>query len=227
MTQIKNAVALVTGGNRGLGWAFVDQLLEKGASKVYAASRTAVEFDNERIVNIILDLNNSDSVASLVEQVADVSIVVNNAGIIGKSVLESSNEDVRSIFETNVLGPIQIMQTLTPILEKNGGGIFINVGSALSWVPSGVYGATKAALWSVSNALREELKDQNIQVTSLHVGYMDTDMVKEVDAPKSNPQQVAATTLEDAENGKNEVLFDDAAKYAKSLAGGPVGDLHF
>jgi len=147
-----------------------------------------VEFDDERIVNIILDLNNSDSIATLAEQVPDVSIVVNNAGIIGKSVLESSNEDVLSIFETNVLGSIQIMQSVAPILEKNGGGMFINVGSALSWVPSGVYGATKAALWSVSNALREELKGQNIQVTILHVGYMDTDMVKEADAPKSNPQ---------------------------------------
>lgn len=227
MTQIKDAVALVTGGNRGLGRAFVDQLLEKGASKVYAASRTPTDFEDDRIVNVILDLNDPDSIAALGEQVPDVSIIVNNAGIIGKSVPESSADDVRTIFETNVLGPIQIMQSLAPILKSNGGGIIINVASALSWVPSGVYGATKAALWSVSNAFREELKDQGTQVTSLHVGYMDTDMVKEVDAPKSDPQQVAATTLENAEQGESEVLFDDAAKYAKSLASGPVEDLHF
>ena len=227
MTQIKDAVALVTGGNRGLGRAFVDQLLEKGASKVYATSRTPMNFNDERIVNVILDLNDSNSIAMLVEQTPDVSIVINNAGVTSGLVLESSAKDIRNVFETNVFGPIQVSQVLAPVLKKNGGGMIINVASALSWVPYGVYGATKAALWSISNALREELKSQKTQVMSLHVGYMDTDMVKEVDAPKSDPQHVAATTLEDAEKGESEVLFDDAAKYAKSLASGPVDDLHF
>ena len=227
MTQIKDAVALVTGGNRGLGRAFVDQLLQKGASKVYATSRTPVNFEDDRIVNVILDLNDSDSIAALAEQTPDLSIVINNAGVISGLALETSIKDIRSTFETNVFGPVQVAQVLAPVLKKNGGGMIINVASALTWIPYGVYGATKAALWSISNALREELKSQSTQVTSLHVGYMDTDMVKEVDAPKSDPQQVAATTLENAEKGESEVLFDDGAKYAKSLVSGSVDDLHF
>lgn len=227
MTQIKDSVALVTGGNRGLGLAFVHQLLEKGASKVYATSRKPQTFDDERIVNIPLDVSNPDSIANLTTLAADATIVINNAGIIGPSVLDGTVEDMRSIFETNVFGPIQVMQTLAPVIEQNGGGAFINVLSVLSFVPFGLYGGTKAALWSISNAVRQELASQETQVLNVHVGYMDTDMVKEVDAPKNNPTDVANKTLAALEDGASEVLIDDASVYGKSLVAGPVEDLHF
>ena len=186
-----------------------------------------MDFQDKRVVNVILDVNDPASIEALPSQVSDVTIVINNAGVSGKTILGSSMEDVRDTFQTNVFGPIQVIKELAPALGKNGGGVIINVASALTWVPYGVYGSTKAALWSASNALRMELKSQNTQVTTLHVGYMQTDMTEGVDAPKSDPQDVALTTLELAEKGESEVLFDQGSIYAKSLSSGPVDDLHF
>lgn len=227
MTHIKDSVALVTGGNRGLGLAFVNQLLEKGAKKVYAASRSPQTFNDERIVNIPLDVADPTSIAKLPSLAPDVTIVINNAGIIGESALEGTVDDMRGIFETNVFGPTEVVQALAPALKNNGGGAIVNVLSALSFIPSGLYGGTKAAMWSISNALRQELSPQNTQVVNLHVGYMDTDMVRGVDAPKNNPVDVANTTLDGVEDGLHEVLIDDASTYAKSILSGPVENLHF
>lgn len=227
MIVLKESVALVTGGNRGLGRSFVKKLLEKGVSKVYATSRKPQEFEDDKVINILFDVTDSYSVSKLAALVPDVALVINNAGILGGSILGSNMQDIRNVFETNVFGPVEVIKTLAPILKQNGGGAIINVMSVGSWIPFGSYGASKAALWSLSNALRGELKGQGTQVTGLHVSFIDTDMVKDVNAEKSDPDAVAAAALEAAERGDSELLFDGVAEYAKSLASGPVDDLHF
>lgn len=228
MNLVKDSIVLVTGANRGLGRAFVRQVLDMGVAKIYAATRAPHDFENPRVTNILLDITDKESLAKLAEQIPDVTIVVNNAGIfLHNTILGANIDNVRKEFETNVLGSIQVAQATAPILKQNGGGAMINIHSVLSWMPFGSYGASKAALWSVTNSLRQELSTQGTQVVGVHVGLIDTDMAKMFDMPKSSPDDVARLALEGMESGAYEVLVDEGSHYAKSLLSGPVEELKY
>ncbi len=218
--KIQNAVALVTGANRGLGLAFTQALLAAGASKVYAAARDPASVKQAGVVPVRLDVTNAAEVAAAAGDLGDVTLVINNAGIIrGSGFLGENGVDaVRAELETNFFGPVHVSRAFAPILARNGGGAIVNVLSALSWVAfpsSSTYSASKAAAWAFSNGLRNELRGQGTQVLALHVGYMDTDMVREVAAPKSKPEDVARQTLEALEAGKSEILADEVSRRIK------------
>jgi len=226
MKNGQHSVALVTGANRGLGLAFVEELLAKGATKVYAATRKPHDFKDSRVVNIPLDLSDPTSIKKLAQLAHDATLVINNAGVfLGTTILGADMANLRNEFEINVFGHIQVAQAMAPVLKANGGGAMININSALSWMPSGSYGATKAALLAVTNTLRLELAPQGTQVISVHTGPIDTDMVKALDLPKHAPKYVADLVLDALEKGESEVLVDDLTRYAKSLASGSVDDL--
>lgn len=218
--KIQNAVALVTGANRGLGLAFTQALVAAGARKVYAAARDPASVKQAGVVPVRLDVTNAAEVAAAAGELGDVTLVINNAGIIrGSGFLGEKGVDaVRAELETNFFGPVHISRAFAPILARNGGGAIVNVLSALSWVAfpsSSTYSASKAAAWAFSNGLRNELRGQGTQVLALHVGYMDTDMVREVAAPKSKPEDVARQTLEALEAGKSEILADEVSRRIK------------
>jgi NAD(P)-dependent dehydrogenase (short-subunit alcohol dehydrogenase family) len=226
MVSIQNSVVLVTGSNRGIGKAFVQGFLDRGAAKVYATARTPISYEDPRVVPLALDVTDAASVAAVAEAATDVTILVNNAGITGSGTLvDSKIEDISAVLDTNLLGPIRLAQAFAPILSKNGGGALVNVASALSWLAgSGDYGVSKAALWQVSNTLRVELRDQGTLVQGLHLGYTDTDMTVDVTTPKGDPKDVVAASLDGLESGAAEVLADQTSAYAKSLLGGdPAG----
>jgi len=125
---------------------------------------------------------------------------------------------VRAELETNFFGPLLLTRAFAPTLARNGGGAVINLLSVLSWVsfPAfSTYCASKSAAWSLSNGLRHELREQGTQVLALHVGYMDTDMVRNITAPKSNPDDVVRQTLAALEAGKQEILADEASRRVK------------
>jgi len=228
MKDILNSIALVTGANRGLGLALVHELLTKGAAKVYATSRKPHSFNDQRVVNIPLDVNDSTSIAQLPKLAPDVNVLVNNAGIFRPdTILSADMANVRSQYETNVFGPIQVAQVMAPVLKTAGGGTLINIVSIASWIPFGSYGTTKAALWSVTNSLRQELKPQGTRVIGVYVGPVDTDMVKDLQLPKHDPAYVARIVLEGVEKGVNEVLVDDVSRHIKSLLSGAVDELRF
>ena len=218
--KIQNAVALVTGANRGLGLAFAKALLERGA-KVYAAARDPKTITLPGVVPIRLDVTRADELAAAVKQAGDVDLLVNNAGISQVAPLlggAGSLEAARANFETNTLAPLAMAQAFAPVLAKNGGGAIINVLSALSWgtLPNlGGYSASKAASWSFTNSLREELRPQGTRVVALHVGFMDTDMARAVDAPKIQPSEVVRQTLDALEAGADEVLADETSRAIK------------
>ncbi|WP_405886260.1 SDR family oxidoreductase [Streptomyces longwoodensis] len=224
MTSIKGAVVLVTGGSRGLGRAFVDELFARGAAKVYATARDPRTVTHPDAVPLALEVTDPDSVAAAVARAQDVTVLVNNAGVsLGGSFLDSPVEDVRRAFETNFYGPLLVTRAFVPVIERNGGGHVLNVHSVLSWLGvAGPYSASKAALWSQSNSLRLELRPRGIAVTGLHVGYVDTEMAADVDAPKSDPRDVAARALDGVESGAHEVLADDVSRQVKA---GLAGDL--
>jgi NAD(P)-dependent dehydrogenase (short-subunit alcohol dehydrogenase family) len=229
MKDIQNSIALVTGANRGLGRALVEELLARGAAKVYATSRKPHDFEDSRVVNIPLDVTDAASITKLPELAPDVNLLVNNAGLfVPDTILSADMNNVRSQFETNVVGPIQIAQAMAPVLKANGGGILVEIISVGSWLPFGSYGSTKAALWSVTNSLRQELAPQGIRVVGVHIGPMDTEMTSMLDIPgKSDPADIARTTLDGVENGDSEVLTDDLSRHVKSTLSGPVDTLVF
>ena len=226
--KIQNAVALVTGANRGLGLAFTQALLAGGARKIYAAARDPASVKQAGVEPVRLDVTNAEQVAATAAELGDVTLVINNAGIIrGSGFLgEKGVEAVRAELETNFFGPVHVSRAFASILGRNGGGAIVNVLSALSWVAfpsSSTYSASKAAAWAFSNGLRNELRGQGTQVLALHVGYMDTDMVRHVTAPKSKPEDVVKAVLEALEDGKSEVLADEVSRRIKqSLSAEPA-----
>lgn len=227
MTTINGAIALVTGGQRGLGRAFARELLEAGTAKVYVTARTPVPDDDPRIVPLPLEVTDQQSVTELARVAGDVTVVINNAGIGGADPLISSEiDDVKALFDANVFGALRVARAFAPILAANGGGALVDIHSALSWLPGfGGYGATKAALWSITNSLRLELAPAGTQVLGVHLGYTDTDMIRDLDVAKGDPRDVAREVVVALEKGESEVLADDTSRAAKALLSGPVEGL--
>ncbi len=225
MTSIANAVALVTGGSRGLGQALVQQLYERGARKVYATARDPRSVTHADAVPLALEVTDTASVAAAAEQAGDITILINNAGMSSgsPSLLHAELTEVRREFETNFFGPLRVTQAFAPLLERNGDVHILNVHSVLSWLgTAGSYSATKAALWAQTNSLRLELLTYNIRVTGLHVGYIDTGMTSGVTAPKAAAADVARLALDGIAADSHEVLADDRSRAVKAaLAGDP------
>ncbi|MFD7156366.1 SDR family oxidoreductase [Kribbella sp. NPDC059898] len=224
MTSLEGAVVLVTGGQRGIGRAIVDDLLTRGVAKVYATARDPKPSSDPRVVPLSLEVTDQASIDALAAAAPDVTVLINNAGASSPdSYLDSSIDEVRAVFDANFFGPLQLTRAFVPIIERNGGGHILNAHSALSWVARhGAYSATKAAFWLQTNAIRLELLDRNIGVTGLHMGYVDTEMVTAVTAPKSRPQDIAKAALDGIESGAYEVLADDTARTAKAAISGDL-----
>ncbi|MEU9193181.1 SDR family oxidoreductase [Streptomyces hundungensis] len=229
MVAVADKVAVVTGGRRGLGAALVDELLERGARKVYSTARSPYVDGRSAVVTAQLEVQSAESVTAFARVATDAEIVFNNAGVLLPSALLAGDlEDAIETFNVNVFGPLRIARAFAPVLAANGGGAFVNMHSVLSWLAgSGAYGASKAAAWSVTNSLRLELAPQNTQVVGVHAGFIDTDMVSAIERPKATPPEVAVRIVDGLEAGEVEVLADDVTAKVKAALSGPVEDLTF
>jgi NAD(P)-dependent dehydrogenase (short-subunit alcohol dehydrogenase family) len=217
--QIQGSVALVTGANRGLGKAFAEALLARGAAKVYAGTRNVPDEGSRpssgdpRIVPIRLDVTAATDISAAAARCPDVTLLVNNAGILlATSMLkEGSDEALRREMEVNVYGLLGMTRAFAPILGKNGGGAIVNMLSVVSWftVPfTATYCASKHAALVVSEASRIELRRQKTQVVGVYAGYIDTDMAASIDQPKTPPRQVADRALDGVEKRVDHVHAD-------------------
>jgi len=227
MVAVSGKAVVVTGGRRGLGAALVDEVIARGARKVYSTARSAYTDDRAQVSTHELEVRSAGSVAALADIASDAQIIFNNAGIfLPETLLTGDFEHVTETFDVNVFGPLRMARAFAPILAANGGGAIVNMHSVLSWLGgSGAYGASKAAIWSVTNSLRAEVTSQNTQVLGVHAGFIDTEMAAGVPLAKLTPAQVATQIVDGLESGAAEVLTDDLTVNTKAALSGPVEKL--
>lgn len=216
--ELADKVVLVTGANGGIGWALVKELLERGASKVYAAARNVqavaemAEFDPGRVVALRLDVTHESSVAAAAQQCRDVDLLINNAGVNHcKSLLDpdglaSAGQEIK----VNYLGTLSMCRAFAPALAARGGAI-ANVCSILGLVNlpvNGTYSASKAAGHSLLQGVRAELAPRGVKVYGIYPGPVDTRMTSGQEMPKATPDRVAGAILDGIERDE-EYIFPD------------------
>ncbi|WP_022894462.1 SDR family oxidoreductase [Agromyces subbeticus] len=227
--NVTDQIALVTGANRGIGRQFVLELLERGASTVYATARRpeSLAFADSRVVPLRLDLLDHESVVAAASAARDVTLVVNNAGIsTGAALVTGDLADLHREMDTHFWGSLDVIREFSPVLARNGGGAIVNILSALSWFAapgSGAYSAAKAAEWNMTNGVRLELAAQGTRVQGVLLGAADTDIAAGYEGPKIDPREVPRRSLDGLAAGSIEVIVDDWTTMVKaSLAGDPA-----
>ncbi|MDZ7966324.1 MAG: SDR family oxidoreductase [Nostoc sp. DedSLP03] len=223
--DIKDKTILVTGANRGIGKAIVESFIEHGATKVYAAVRqlnsvsSLVEQYGLRVVPIQVDLGDSQSIVAAAQTAPDVQIVINNAGVFqaGTPLAENAIAALEFQMNINVYGLIYMAQAFAPVLKANGGGVFAQINSVASlkaFSDSATYCASKAAAYSITQALRELLSEQDTLVLSVHPGPIATDMgdAAGMSEVAQSPALVAEGIIKALKAGDFHVFPDSIAK---------------
>ena len=216
--QIKNSTAFVTGANRGIGRALVEALLDAGAGKVYAAARrldsldAVTSIDSKRIIPLQADVTDRARIAALPMEAPDVNLLINNAGVLDfGGILDAPLDTVVREFETNFYGKLVLARAFAPVIEKNGGGAIVNMLTlvALASMPGlGVYNASKAAAWSMTQSLRANLAGKGIAVHGVFPGAVDTDMIAAVEMPKTSAADVARAIVAGIDAGEEDIFPD-------------------
>ena len=219
--RIDGSVALVTGANRGLGRVFARELVSRGAARVYGAARQPDAVTEPGVTPVALDITDADRVSQVAQQCADVSLLVNNAGVLRYSTFINAPglDAARAEMEVNYFGTLSMCRAFAPVLAANGGGAIVNMLSVTSFYTNLIdasYGASKAAEWSLTNGVRLELHRQGTLVVAVHASFVDTDMAALTNAPKDSPESVARQAFDAVEAGQAEVLADERTRTVKA-----------
>lgn len=223
--DIKSAVVLVTGGNRGIGLAIVQALYQAGAKKIYAGARNPdslkqlVASSGGRIVPVKLDVTKDADVAAAAKSCGDVNLLINNAGVAAMTpdLKSVSIATARNEMEVNYFGTLAMSLTFAPVLARNGGGMLINVASIASFIsipPLATYCPTKHAVHSLSQSLRAMLANQHTHVMTVHPGPIDTDMTRGIELDKATPESVAQRIMQAIRKGDDLITTDPYADSA-------------
>ena len=219
----REIIALVTGANRGIGRAIVEELVAAGARHVYAASRTPLDDEpGEHVTQVRLDVTKPVMIEAAAARCTDVNVVVNNAGVLfGQSLLGAPDDrGAEAEMRVNYFGTLQMCRAFAPVLARNGGGAIVNVLSILSRVnlPTvGSYSASKAAALSLTQGIRGELARQGTLVIGVLPAFVDTAMASRVTMPKLPPKAVAESILIALLDGVEDVYPGEAAAVAAAL----------
>lgn len=212
--KLDNQTVFVSGANRGIGKAIVEALLTHKVKKVYAAARNVADlkFNDARVVPVQLDITKRDQIAKAASAASDVTLLINNAGALSPAgVVTGSQSDLERDMQVNYFGTLSMVNAFAPVLEKNKGGAVANVISVVglaSIAGIGGYSASKAALFSATQAMRTELKPKNISVHGIFPGPIDTDMAKEFEMEKTSPKVTAENILAGIAADKEDIFPD-------------------
>jgi NAD(P)-dependent dehydrogenase (short-subunit alcohol dehydrogenase family) len=213
MTQpgvtIADKSVLVTGANRGIGQALVEEALRRGAKRVYAGTRQPLDHVDERVTPLTLDVTNAEQIQRAVESVDALDILINNAGLALYADL-SNRAALDQQLAVNVFGTYDVTQAFLPLLTRSRGAI-VNVLSLAAWASVPVlpgYSISKAAEFSLSQSLRALLARRDVRVHAVMTGPVDTDMTRDLDIPKTSPQSVARGIFDGVENGEEDIFPD-------------------
>jgi short-subunit dehydrogenase len=233
--KIENSVALVTGANRGIGKAFVTELLRRGASKIYLGARDPasladlVALDSARLVPLKLDVTNAEDVAAAAKVATDVTLLINNAGFAGgQGVVSAPDLSIaRQEMEVNYFGVLALSRAFAPVLAKTSKSAIVNILSFLSLVTmpaAGTYSASKAASLAATRSIRAELKAQGTEVVAAMPVQVETDMGRDLPEPRLQPIEVVNDTLDAVEAGREEVFPGELTRNtAAAFAADPKG----
>ncbi|AFY96962.1 SDR family oxidoreductase [Chamaesiphon minutus] len=231
--NVQNSVAFVTGANRGIGRAYVEALLQAGVRRIYATARSIetlqdlVALAPDRIMPIALDVTDLDRVNATAQTAQDVTLLINNAGVIGSGGLftPKSVETAQWEMNTNYFGTLSMVRAFAPILKRNGGGAIVNMLSVVSVANAPVFGsysASKAALHSLTQDIRAELAAQGTQVVGVFPGPVDTAMTEGLPGDKAEPSNVAQAVLQAVEKGIEDVYPDPVSQGAFAAIAEPL-----
>ena len=215
---MEGKAVLVTGANRGIGQALVEEALRRGAKRVYAGTRQPLAHSDGRVTPLMLDVTDAAQIRAAVENVESLDLLVNNAGI-GLYADLGNRGALEQHLAVNLFGTYDLTQAFVPLLTRSRGAI-VNVLSlaALANLPlDPTYSISKAAAFSLTQALRAALADRGVDVFAALPGPVDTDMAPSFDIPKASPQSVARAILDGVENGDEEIFPDPMSE---SLAEG-------
>jgi len=206
---IANKTVLVTGANRGIGKALVEEALRRGAKRVYAGTRQPLAHSDERVTPLTLDVTNATQIHGAVERVESLDILINNAGIALYDDLSNSAAIEQSL-AVNLFGPFHVIRATLPLLKRSKGAIVNNLSlNALAPLPViPAYSISKAAAFNMTQSLRALLAGQGVTVHGVLLGPVDTDMTRGFEIPKASPESVAAGIFDGLENGEEDIFPD-------------------
>jgi NAD(P)-dependent dehydrogenase (short-subunit alcohol dehydrogenase family) len=210
--SIAGRTVLITGANRGIGQALVEEALRRGAKRVYAGTRQPLAHPDGRVTPLTLDVTNAAQIQAAVERVESLDILINNAGL-GLYDELSDGAALEQHLAVNLFGTYSVTQAFLPLLTRSRGTI-VNVLSLAAVAPlpfMPAYSISKAATLSLSQALRALVAGQGVRVHAVLAGPVDTDMSRDLDIPKTPPQSVARGILDGMENGEEEIFPDPAS----------------
>jgi NAD(P)-dependent dehydrogenase (short-subunit alcohol dehydrogenase family) len=211
--NVANKTVLITGANRGIGRALVDEALERGAKRVYAGTRGALSVTDKRVVPLTLDVTNPAEIQRAVNEVDGLDVLINNAGVAIYDDLTSLDVIERHL-AVNLFGPLNVTRAFLPLLKRSQGAVVNNLSMAalapLPIIPA--YSISKAAAFNMTQGLRALLAGQGVTVHAVVLGPIDTDMNRGFDIPKASPKSVAAGIFDGLEHGEEEIFPDPASQ---------------
>ncbi len=211
--NIANKSVLITGTNRGIGKALVEEALRRGAKKVYAAARGPQPTSDKRVTPLILDVTNEAQIQAAVEEIKTLDILINNAGIALYDNL-SDPQVLEKHFAVNLFGPLRMIQTFLPLLKLSHGAVVNNLSivglAALPIVPS--YSVSKAALTNLTQSMRALLAAKGVTVHGVFLGPVDTDMNRGFDIPKATTQAAAEGIFDGLQKGEEDIFPDPVSQ---------------
>jgi NAD(P)-dependent dehydrogenase (short-subunit alcohol dehydrogenase family) len=222
--KLENKVILITGANRGIGRALVEEALKRGVKRVYAGTRVPLTHPDSRVTPLVLDVTNAEQINQAVSQIGSLDILINNAGVAFYDDL-SDRAMLERHLAVNFFGIYGMTQAFLPSLTRTRGAI-VNILSVVALAPLPViasYSVSKAAAFSLTQSLRAILSTKGVQVHAVLTGPVDTDMNRGFDIPKASPESAAHAIFEGVEKEEEEIFPDPmSASMAESWRGGQV-----